>query len=142
MKDLKISKELLSEVLGIHTILMNPIIEPGNNIGYLVYGSQNTLEEVRRNHKQINIYEFASKSKEWAFSKGYTILTEYVKQNGVFSYVVSNKQSIENYGYLENVKVLNYIPHNKTEYEAIIKACEWVLKEIDEKGIESNKEKI
>lgn len=74
MKDLKISKELLSEVLGIHTILMDPIIEPENKVGYLVYGSQNTLQEVRKNHKQINIYEFVFiKCKEWALKQGYFI---------------------------------------------------------------------
>ena len=62
-----ISKELLSEVLGIRSIVMDPILEPNSKIGYLVYGSQNTVREVRNNHKQINIYELAHKNlKQWA----------------------------------------------------------------------------
>lgn len=62
-----ISKELLSEVLGIRTIVMDPILEPMSKIGYLVYGSQNTIQEVKKNHKQINIYELAHKNlKQWA----------------------------------------------------------------------------
>lgn len=61
-----ISRELLSEVLGINTIQMSPIQED-NMIGYLVYGSQNTLSEIRSNHKRINIYELAHKNlKQWA----------------------------------------------------------------------------
>ena len=116
MKDLKISKELLSEVLGIHTILMNPIIEPRNNIGYLVYGSQNTLEEVRRNHKQINIYEFAFKCKDWALSKGYFIYSTHE-----LSFIKS--LSLETIETFANGK--------DTEIECIIKACEWLLSKED-----------
>lgn len=64
---MKINKELLSEVLGIRYIAMNPILEPMNKIGYLVYGSQNTIQEVRSNHKQINIYELVHKNlKQWS----------------------------------------------------------------------------
>ena len=116
MKDLKISKELLSEVLGIHTILMNPIIEPGNNIGYLVYGRQNTLEEVRRNHKQINIYEFAFRCKEWAYST-YGIMIQ--------SYPYCGKSRADA---LKGLEVDEVFKEN-TEVEAIIQACEWILSE-------------
>ena len=127
MKDLKISKELLSEVLGIYTILMNPIIEPGNNIGYLVYGSQNTLEEVRRNHKQINIYEFAFMCKEWAFNKGYIISSGLTPVLGVnkdgWAEVFSSSTPLD--GKLHTFKQLS-------EPEAVFKACEWILKEINE----------
>lgn len=114
MKDLKISKELLSKVLGIHTILMNPIIEPGNNIGYLVYGSQNTLKEVRRNHKQINIYEFAFRCKEWAYST-YGIMIQ--------SYPYCGKSRADA---LKGLEVDEVFKEN-TEVEAIIQACEWIL---------------
>lgn len=114
MKDLKISKELLSKVLGIPTILMNPIIEPGNNIGYLVYGSQNTLKEVRRNHKQINIYEFAFRCKEWAYST-YGIMIQ--------SYPYCGKSRADA---LKGLEVDEVFKEN-TEVEAIIQACEWIL---------------
>ena len=120
MKDLKISKELLSEVLDIHTIIMPPIIEPGNNIGYLVYGSQNTPEEVRRNHKQINIYEFAFKCKEWTLNKGYSQFKgqrRYLEKGIGFVYSIGSTTLLikEFYG--------------DTEVEVIIKSCSWVLKQ-------------
>lgn len=121
MKDLKISKELLSEVLGIHTILMNPIIEPGNNIGYLVYDSQNTLEEVRRNHKQINIYEFTFMCKEWAKNKEYIIHSSPTQKREHTAVVQSFDFNKFYYG--ENQF------YALTEVEAIIKACEWILSE-------------
>lgn len=116
MKNLKISKELLSEVLGIHTILMCPIIEPGNNIGYLVYGSQNTLEEVRRNHKQISIYEFAFKCKEWALKQGY------------FIYSTNELSFIKTFS-LETIETFSN--GKDTEIECILKACEWLLSEVN-----------
>lgn len=79
-------------------------------------------------YERINIYEFAFKCKEWAFSKGYTILTEFFNQAWVFSYIVSNERSIENYGHLvEDIEVLGCPFDSKTEIEAIIQACEWIL---------------
>lgn len=132
MKDLKISKELLSEVLGIHTILMNPIIEPGNNIGYLVYGSQNTLEEVRRNHKQINIYEFTFKCKEWAMNKGYQIISGLSdepahRRSDEKAYAKINHYSGDS---IDNLKCKYKIITANSEVEVVIKASEYVLKEI------------
>ena len=121
MKDLKISKELLSEVLGIRTILMEPILEPGNKVGYLVYGSQNTLQEVRNNHKQINIYEFAFLCKEWALTKGYKIQSQLNSENKGHVHIskIADKELAN--GFFEN-----------TEVEAIFKACEYILKELNE----------
>ena len=134
MKNLKISKELLSEVLGISTILMNPILEPENKIGYLIYGNQNTPQEVRNNHKQINIYEFIFKCKEWATSKGYQIISGLLN-NTVFS--KHDEKSYAKINYYTEDKIGNreykgmYIIAN-TEIEAVIKACEYALKEINE----------
>lgn len=114
-KDLKISKELLSKVLGISTIVMNPILEPENKIGYLVYGSQNTLQEVRNNHKQINIYEFAFKCKEWALTKGY-----FIYSTNELSFIKSiSLETIETFSNGED-----------TEIECILKACEWLLSRV------------
>lgn len=115
MKNLKISRELLSEVLGINTILMNPILEPENKIGYLVYGSQNTPQEVRNNHKQINIYEFAFKCKEWALTKGY------------FIYSTNELSFIKTFS-LETIETFSN--GKDTEIECILKACEWILNEV------------
>lgn len=107
LKDLKISKELFEAVYNCDI---------------------STDKDMLCVYKNRNIYEFAFKCKEWAFKKGYTILTEFVNKVGIFSYIVSNQQSIEDYGYLvEDIKVLECLFDSKTEVEAIIKACEWIL---------------
>ena len=117
-----ISKELLSEVLGIRYIAMNPILEPMNKIGYLVYGSQNTPQEVRRNHKQINIYELAHKCKEYAYNQGYIISSGLTPVLGVnkdgWAEVFSSSTPLD--GKLHTFKQLS-------EPEAIFKAAQWVL---------------
>lgn len=64
-----ITKEVLSHALSTSTIQMNPIYEKNNMVGYLVYGSQNTPEEVKRNHKQTNIYELSDICKHKITSK-------------------------------------------------------------------------
>lgn len=127
MKNLKISKELLSEVLGIHTIPMNPIIEPGNNIGYLVYGSQNTPEEVQRNHKQISIYEFAFKCKEWILNQKNKDCFYIADQ---FSLNIESQIGVIKYFWcvlLKNNSRVSPEFKGDSEIEAIIKACEFIL---------------
>lgn len=114
-----ISKELLGEVLGIKTIMMNPILEPGNKVGYLVYGSQNTLQEVKNNHKQINIYELAHKCKEWAKSKEFIIHsspTQKIEYTAIAQHFNLNK-----FYYGQNQF------YALSEPEAIFKACQWIL---------------
>ena len=117
------SKELLSEVLGhkVWKVL-------GCNMGTLRYCIYpNKGDEPSEYIFTINLYELAHKCKEWATENKYTILTEDMHPNGYFAYVLSNKESIENYGYLCEHKVIKDIPHNKTEPEAIFRACQWIL---------------
>ena len=109
-----ISKELLSAVLEIRTIVMNPILEPMNKIGYLVYGSQNTPQEVRNNHKQINIYELAHLCKEWAISKGF--ITHSVRNLKEYVVYLSGDFREPSDDFRCN-----------SEPEAIFKACQWIL---------------
>ena len=110
-----ISKELLSEVLGIRSIVMDPILEPNSKIGYLVYGSQNTVREVRNNHKQINIYELAHKCKEWAKS---------VYNNIDFMVYGRGQCDLTIFTQPDDIK---YNFNADTEVEAIFKACQWIL---------------
>ena len=114
-----ISKELLSEVLGIRTIVMAPILEPNSKIGYLVYGSQNTIQEVKKNHKQINIYELAHKCKEWAISNGYNLWSGYAPKDKKFA--------VNFYLIKENIEIDCDESLADTEPEAIFKACQWIL---------------
>jgi len=128
-----ISKELLSEVLKIKIEDIIDLKMFGKDLKYyekclLKSCCDGRLSDNKDSiRKSINIYELAHKCKEWATENKYTILTEDMYPNGYFAYVLSNKESIENYGYLCEHKVIKDIPHNKTEPEAIFKACQWIL---------------
>ena len=93
-----ITKELLSEVLGVYKI-----IEPYGNI--LVWEWDKSYSN---NNCSINIYELAHKCKEWALQYDYTIL--------------SSK------GY---ATISGKVFYDKTEPEAIFKACQWILENKD-----------
>lgn len=126
MKDLEkiITKELLRRVLPKEIESLSDNFSFTINEDYIEFSDDGEMQF------EYCIYKFAFKCKEWAFNKGYTILTEFFNQTCVFSYIVSNKQSIEDYGHLvEDIKVLEYLFDNKTEVEAIIKSCECILKE-------------
>ena len=114
------SKELLTAIRNDKYIVIDIDTSDiaDSKIGYLLDNNQWYF---------INIYELAYKCKVWATENKYTILTEDMHPNGYFAYVLSNKESIENYGYLCEHKVIKDIPHNKTEPEAIFAACQWIL---------------
>lgn len=114
-----ISKELLGKVLEIGPIMMNPILEPGNRVGYLVYGSQNTLQEVKNNHKQINLYELAHKCKEWAIKIDYKIESH-------IHFI--NKRIIGVASFNTQDNTTKFFQAD-TEPEAIFKACQWILEQ-------------
>ena len=124
------SKELLSEVLGdeYNDRLVDWFqIEDNYLRTYYDCGRYDYEGRPTGLGIEINIYELAYKCKVWATENKYTILTEDMNPNGYFTYVLSNKESIENYGYLCEHKVIKDIPHNKTEPEAIFAACQWIL---------------
>ncbi|WNL16286.1 hypothetical protein QUR79_00535 [Arcobacter cryaerophilus gv. pseudocryaerophilus] len=105
--DLKISKELLSEVFKLN--ICEAYIE--NNNLYFDMG----LPLIQR----INLYEFAFKCKEWALKKEFIVHS-------------SPTQKIECTAIAQNFNMNHsYYGQNQfyalTEIEAIIKACEWIL---------------
>jgi hypothetical protein len=106
MKDLKISKELLSEVLNLN---ITYIERCNNSIVYKV--------SVYDREEEVNIYEFVFKCKEWALTKGY------------FIYSTNELSFIKTFS-LETIETFSN--GKDTEIECILKACEWVLKEINE----------
>ena len=120
-----ISKELLSEILKEYKFPFSYEYSTYNDYTKKIYFYVNS--ELKIDFFSINIYELAHKCKEWATENKYTILTEDMHPNGYFAYVLSNKESIENYGYLCEHKVIKDIPHNKTEPEAIFAACQWII---------------
>ena len=71
--------------------------------------------------EDINIYELSHKCKVWAFSKGYPFNVYY--KNDYFERC-EPKYDIDLYNHRKSFC-------NDTEPEAIFKACEWILKEIE-----------
>ncbi len=107
------SKELLSAVLDKEVIWRD--IENSD----LNYTQDNRLYE-----GDINIYELMHLMKEWIFIQGYSIQTMRELSDIDFWYyclwsedIISKKES----------------SNNKTEFEAVTKACEWILKEKENK---------
>lgn len=100
-----ISKELLSEVLNLN---ITYIERCNNSIIYKI--------SVYDREEEINIYELAHKCKEWVLKQGYRIIINYSKDIKVGIRILKSGKYV-------------YSNENKSEVEAIVKACEWMLKE-------------
>lgn len=122
MKDLKISKELLSEVLQTDRFTCDNI-----------YGNIACLRDGDGGGWDYNIYEFAFRCKEWALIRGYSLLSgrpivRDEEGTQVFNYWYKcyiweiDENSIDSP--TQNTKIET---DSETEPEAIIKACEWIL---------------
>lgn len=108
-----INKELLSEVLKVDIRKINNSTLDGNLYYYKTF--------VKCKSK-INIYELAHKCKEWAYKCGYIIDSGYHKHH-------INCFKAHFYGWVnENIDTETELVAT-TEMEAIIKACEWILKQ-------------
>ena len=111
MKDLQISKELLSEVLGYEVDTFLGINK--NEIDYTCCRDKNEgYIDI-----SINLYEFAFKCKEWALTKGY------------FIYSTNELSFIKSFS-LETIETFSN--GKDTEIECILKASEYILKELNE----------
>jgi len=118
-----ISKELLSEVLGLKIKQLDYYSDTKNTIvftdTYKNYGWQ--LE---------NIYELAHKCKEWAKYYGFKIHSGYSHEAIGQSYATPMKEKWE-----AGNLIMAYCPDDcpvedfvlQTEQEAIFKACQWIL---------------
>ena len=110
MKDLKISKELLSEVLNYEVDVFLGINK--NEIDYTCCRDENEgYIDI-----SINLYEFAFKCKEWLKSKVSNLCSGF--DNGHRSFC-----------HIENLNTEDRF-YEDSEIEAIIKACEWILSEV------------
>ena len=114
MKDLKISKELLSEILNYEVDAFLGITK--NEIDYTCCRDENEgYIDI-----SINLYEFAFKCKEWAYENGYDIWS--------ITWGAVEFQNNEKYNGTERIT-------EDTEVGAIIQACNWILeKEIQEEN--------
>ena len=125
MLDLEISKELLSEVLGLNVVYTESCEHRDNIIG--IWTDMNT-----KPIKEINIYEFAFKCKEWILNQKNKDCFYIADQ---FSLNIESQMGVIKYFWCVLLKNNSRVsPEFKadSELEAIIKACEYILKEINE----------
>ncbi len=121
VKELKISKELLSEVMGVQ------IFKCFVNNGICSYHDEYF-------YKDINIYEFVHLNlKQWAMNKGFQIISGLSdepahRRSGEKAYAKINHYYGEG---IDNLEYKYKIIKANTETEAVIKASEYVLKEIN-----------
>ena len=112
MKDLKISKELLNEVLKLEVVKHSLFNKSSSSFNITYMQSEDSLKS---SWMPINIYEFAFKCKEWALTKGY-----FIYSTNELSFIKS--LSLETIETFSNGK--------DTEIECILKASEYILKDI------------
>lgn len=112
---MKISKELL-QCLNKHLTIDKVISNGQNRIDNNIYWNVKEIDILQSR----NIYELAFKLKEWSYSKCYEIIS-YTEGCEIFQTQLD-----------ETIKYF----YAETEVEAIIKACEWALKEINEKQLQ------
>ena len=99
----KISKELLSEVLGIN-IDENDIYITNNYIYYAYCRSDNEWI-----NPSLTIYELVHKCKEWLLGRGYDNWSGY-HENEYFCFIITKGAFI-----------------STSEQQAVFDACQWVL---------------
>ena len=112
MKDLKISNELISEILGKKVSMWGC-----DSIGGSVIEIGIHLPSGGRLYKQLNIYEFTSKCKEWAYNKNYYIYSTVCFAHEGASYITKD----------DNIDKRLKTFLADTEVETIIEACNWIL---------------
>jgi len=104
-----ISTELLSQVLGYKVESVTTV--NSRDIKQLLVLGEKTVE--------INVYELAFKCKEWAESNGYVLESSTFNLEGFCSikWIGSGR-----------LKSIPWEPQpSSTEYEAIFRACQWIL---------------
>ena len=121
MRDLEVSKELLSEVLNLNITYIEHF---NNSIVYKV--------SVYDREEEVNIYEFVFKNlKEWAMNKGYQIISGLSDEP---AYRNQDEKAYAQLRYYTEDEFCNgeyeelYFMAN-TEIEAVFKANEYILKE-------------
>ena len=109
-----ISKELLSEVLEVKIDRGKDIRIQDSLLSYGVIGNYT---------KVINTYELAYKCKEWAFWRGYEIITRMRIPD------IYRGKYIIDYGFeiYKDDDLKDFAWWSSSESEAVLKACYWIL---------------
>ena len=107
MRDFNISKELIKNVLVKETENLS------EDFSFYIYEGYIILCDEGEQLFECNIYEFAFKCKEWAYTQGFVLKSE-----------VNGCLVCERNTFMEaNTEWFNGI----SEIEAIIKTCNWIL---------------
>ena len=115
MKDLKLSKELIKNVLAEESENLSAGFSFYIDEDYIVFRDEGeTLFD-------YSIYEFAFKCKEWAENKGYIIFS---KNKECLIYSID-----EVYDVIECLNQYEDYFEADTEIESIVKACNWILEQ-------------
>lgn len=115
MEEIKISKELLSEVYTGKYIILGTVWIEGDNIRF------RSLNNCSISNK-INKYKFAYMCKEWALRQGYYF--------SIYSFNFSDNTEQEHRIRLLIGNDIVYSGNDscqESEVEAIFKACQWIL---------------
>jgi len=114
-----ISKELLSEVLGVEVIEFE--IKPKNNIKYIYNKkSKNPWSGKEFCNRSINIYELAHKCKEWASTQK-DIIAIIINENNLGNSVsIEVSKTIDEY-------YMHYGNCSIIKPEHIFEYCQWIL---------------
>ena len=129
MRDLEISKELLSEVLKLE-VVKHSLFNKSNNSFNITY--MQSEDSLKSSWMPINIYEFAFKCKEWILNQKNKDCFYIADQ---FSLNIESQMGVIKYFWCVLLKNNSRVsPEFKadSELEAILKACEFILKEINE----------
>ena len=110
MKNLKLSEELASAVLGKEVTKCSLINKSRNSINITYFEDK---EDFNTTYREWNIYEFAFKCKEWAMDKYGITVSSALYKNYAKSWNIDKDKSYT----------------AKTEVEVITKACEWILED-------------
>ena len=110
MKNLKISKELIKNVLVQETENLSDDFTFNIEDNYIMFADDG--EQLF----EMNIYEFAFKCKELALDKGYKIQSQINGDNEGHSHITKKNDDVWAKGFFGN-----------TEVEVIIKSCEFIL---------------
>ena len=105
MKDLKISKELIKNVLAKETKYLSGDFTFNIEDNYILFVDEGESQF------EVNIYEFAFKCKEWARDNHDAVISSALYKNFAKTWDVGNDRS--------------YKANN--EIETITKACSWLL---------------
>lgn len=124
MRDLKISKKLLSEVLKLE-VAKHSLFNKSNNSFNITY--MQSEDSLKSSWMPINIYEFAFECKKWILNQKNKDCFYIADQ---FSLNIESQMGVIKYFWCVLLKNNSRVsPEFKadSELEAIIKACEFIL---------------